>query len=344
MKKIISLIQFILVTSLAQSQVVSNCAIPQLLASEYNKDIVQLATAYLFQTQNADTVFVRVPQVYYDSIAGGLAAIFNATSIPERDSVFNMYCVHDHNGFPGDYAGFLVEIDTNYQWTHAWQTLNTVTGDAYIDYITSTYSLRVVNFYNWSFGQYAELATDSAWNIRALADTLRQSSGVINVDPNYIIGLAGTIEYKVIGTDRYFNFFFEFNDCFDGCDNYHEWSFKVDSNCSVTYIGFTDWGIFGNQPLPTPVNCNAFTALNENDAMEDFEIFPNPVSDKLSLQFPSNRRSFIRIYDVTGREVNSIEANSSSVTIDFNEKPDGIYIVEIITESITSFKKIIKGN
>jgi hypothetical protein len=336
------LLLFILgITSYASAQVSSSCDIPQLLIDNYNKDIVQLATKRIEDLQSADTAFVRVPQATYDSIAGGMAAILNATSIPESDSVFNLYCVHNHNGFPYDYAGFLVQVDTNYSWTDAWQALTSLTGDAYIDTIMTRYSLEVVNFYNWSFGNYAELATDSAWNILAMVDTFLLSPGVITAEPNYYIGTAGTIEYNIVGTDRYYDFYFEFNDCFDGCDNYRKWMFKVDSSCAVTYLGFTDWGAFGPQPLPPPINCNIFTSIDKNIA-QDFILYPNPVADLFTVQFAVHSSAEIKIYDAMGRAVLSQKVNAERTVIDISSFSSGIYLVEVNDGSSSAFKKIVK--
>jgi hypothetical protein len=339
MKK--TLLFIFMVANAASAQVSSSCISPPLLISEYNKDIVQLATNRMVQIQSPDTAFVRVPQADYDSVAGGLAAILNATSIPESDSVFNLYCVHNQNGFPYAYAGFLVQVDTNYSWTDAWQSMTSLTGDAYIDNIMTSYSLSVVNFYNWSFGNYAELVTDSAWNILALIDTLELAAGVIMAEPNSLIGTAGMIEYDVAGTDRYYNFYFQFNDCFDGCDNYHEWSFRVDSNCAVEYLGFTDWGAFGNEPLPAPLNCNIFTRI-EAAAGNDFELYPNPVSDKFTVQLAAGEKAFLKIYNVMGKTVLSQSINPSKSIVDFSEYSKGIYLVEITSGHKRLFQKFVK--
>jgi hypothetical protein len=56
-------------------------------------------------------------------------------------------------------------------------------------------------------------------------------------------------------------FYFEWSDCFDGCDNYRVWHFKVVFKIAAwTYLGFDDWGFFGVLlPLPAPLNCNIST-------------------------------------------------------------------------------------
>src|SRR5678816_3439404 len=116
MNRLVLLCSLICATCSMKAQVVSSCIVPPLLASEYERDIRQLATNHLFQVQSPDTALVNIPQEYIDTISQGLAAIFNATSLPERDTVFNLYCVHNHNGWPYDYAGFLVRVDTSYSW------------------------------------------------------------------------------------------------------------------------------------------------------------------------------------------------------------------------------------
>src|SRR5689334_20979117 len=101
MKNILLIIALFAFT--ANAQVTSSCDVPPQLDAAYHKDAVQLATNYLDQAQGPDTIYVHPPQYLMDDIKGGLAAIVNS-GLPEADSVFNLYCVHNINGFPGDYA------------------------------------------------------------------------------------------------------------------------------------------------------------------------------------------------------------------------------------------------
>lgn len=334
MKKLHLLLFMAFATALANAQVPSSCMAPPELETFYYKDIAQLATNYLSDIQSPDTIYVHIPQPVLDEIGGGLAAIMNAVSIPESDSVFNLYCIHDINGPPYDYAGFLVSVDTSYSWTQAWQNLVTVTGNGYVDSLTSQYGLHITNFYNWSFGNYAELGVDSAWNILALMDSIRYAPGVISVEPNTLIGGAGTIGYARSGNDRYYDFYFEYNDCFDGCDNYRKWSFKVDSTCNVYYLGFTDWGIFGPSPLPAPLNCNIFTSVH-SPSDNSIVLYPNPSTGLLKLKMPSGQHNFrnISIYNALGIEV-SASSNIADEIVSFDISPlyPGLYTVVLKNE------------
>lgn len=343
MKKYLFLISICFAMS-GSAQVTSNCNVPQLLASEYHRDITQLATKRLFEIHSSDTALVRIPQIHYDSIAGGLAAVFNALSIPERDSIFNLYCVHNLNGWPIEYDGLLVQVDTNFAWTQAWQSLNNTTGNSYIDYITSTYSLTISQFFNWSFGNYALLLTDSSWNIPALIDTLEQEPGIVSAEADNIIGAAGTITYSSSGNFRYYNFFFEFSDCFDGCDNYHEWMFMVDYNCSVSYLGFQDYGIFGIQPLPQPVNCNTFTSTPDFSQGMNVIVYPNPVHDVLNIQLKGYElgQYILSVYDVLGNEVIHSTFDNDNIHLEAENLTGGIYFYSIHGKSGVLKGKFIK--
>ena len=53
----------------------------------------------------------------------------------------------------------MIYVDTNYSWTQAWQNLNSITGNAYIDSLVVKYNLTVKDFYQASW-TYALLVTD----------------------------------------------------------------------------------------------------------------------------------------------------------------------------------------
>lgn len=334
MEKILLLILVTLVFNTGNAQVTSSCNVPQILAHEYERDIKNLTIRRLYQLQSPDTFVIRIPQTWQDTIAEGLAAIFNATSIPERDSIFNLYCVHDNTTPYQIYNELLVQVDTNYAWTQPWQNLNAITGNAYIDSIMIRYHYSVTQFFNWSIGNYALLRSDSLWNIYAIIDTLQMIPGVVHAEPNSIIGAAGKMDYHVTGTDRYYDFYFEFNDCFDGCDNWREWQYVVHSDCSVDYLGFIDWGVFGISPLPAPVNCNTFTVIQDNNpTQKKFNVFPNPATSIITIQsLNNNQLTDVLIYDVNGKVILAFDCFFGSVKLNLAHLPDGIYSLIILQQ------------
>ncbi|MDO8899094.1 MAG: hypothetical protein Q7V19_15695, partial [Bacteroidales bacterium] len=95
MKKIAILIILLISTVILQSQTPSDCTIPYELIENYERDIKNLSLKRMAELNSPDFALISIPQTWQDTIAGGMAAIMNALSLPESDSVFNLYCVHD---------------------------------------------------------------------------------------------------------------------------------------------------------------------------------------------------------------------------------------------------------
>jgi hypothetical protein len=326
------LLFFLTCTISLNAQVTSSCSVPPALWTHYELDIKNLTLGRMYQLQTPDTAFIHIPQAWTDTVAQGLAAILNASSIPEVDSVFNLYCVHDVNDWYVAGNSIMVRVDLNYPWTQAWQNLSSMTGNPFIDTMMVHYDLQVTYFYNWAIGDYAILETDSIWNIYALMDSLETEPGVISSELNSMIGGAGHIAYSKIGVDRYYEFYFEFNDCFDGCDNYHNWRFRVGPDCSVEYLGFVDWGFFSIQPLPPPLNCNAFVSVKENSSEGSFTVYPNPASATATviMKNKAGNRVLITLFNAEGKEVKTIsEITRDEIKIDMSDLSQGLYIFRI---------------
>jgi hypothetical protein len=317
------------------AQTPSDCTPSSQLLSAYEWDIANMALRRMQENQSPDLSFVNIPQYQKDSIVAGLSAILNS-GFPEVDSVFNLYCVHDRTSAVMTWQSMIVYVDTAYAWTAAWQNLNALTGNPFIDTLVTKYGLTVSSFNNYSFGSLAVLDFTQVLNIYALADSLEQEPAISLAEPNAMIGLAGKISYEVVDTMRYFNFRFEFSDCFDGCDNYREWQFAVFPDCSVEYLGFNEFGFFGIEPLPAPSNCNLFTSV-ESVVEPKLSLFPNPASD---IVFVSGANGNIfRIHDLWGRNVISGIIGNSDSSIDVGALPAGIYFLTLDKRTLKFIKQ-----
>jgi hypothetical protein len=329
MKRFLMLSLLLLLISLgAKAQTPSDCTVPPVLRQEYARDVINLAMTDMYGASSPDTAYVHVPATWTEPIWDGLAAIYNAATLAERDSVFNFYCVHDQTSMIQTYQGYLIQVDTNFSWTQAWQNLTTLTGNAPLDAMLTRYDLEISQYFNWSFGQYALLQSDSLWNNRALIDSLETIQGIVYGEPDQIIGSAGKIQYSTIGNDRYYDFFFEWSDCFDGCDNYHVWHFKVMADCSVEYLGFDDWGFFGVLPLPAPLNCNISTGGELDTQLgHQFRVSPNPTTGKLRIDLfhVQNESLDGTLFDITGRKLQAFTGLTDLTEIDLSNYPAGIY-------------------
>ena len=142
----------------------------------------------------------------------------------------------------------------------------------------------------------------------------------------------------------------------EATSNENEWTFEAyfeDYLClrNITFIE-NDSIVVKSQCACLACHCggNYFftkamnTSFSGNIGTDDWEIYPNPVSDKLTISSPftENSESKIRIYNCVGNLVEFIDVNSEYTIIDLSNLLLGIYYIEIITKTGKAFRKIVK--
>ena len=70
----------------------------------------------------------------------------------------------------------------------------------------------------------------------------------------------------------------------------------------------------------------------------ELSIYPNPTNSELNISVPNN--SIIRLFDLTGKLINS--SNSQFTNWNISNLENGIYILSIETDGVTSTHKIVK--
>ena len=78
------------------------------------------------------------------------------------------------------------------------------------------------------------------------------------------------------------------------------------------------------------------------EAAQSFKVYPNPASDLVSIK-GTNGSLFNRVqaFDITGRVVYASDASGSSLSIDVSNWNNGIYLVQIATDSGVQVKRIV---
>lgn len=82
-------------------------------------------------------------------------------------------------------------------------------------------------------------------------------------------------------------------------------------------------------------NVNTENVLNEND----FNVFPNPVSDILTIEMPQIERWQLEIYNSTGQLMMSEDANNLQTKLNVKHLASGIYILKIKDEKGNTVSK-----
>jgi len=74
-----------------------------------------------------------------------------------------------------------------------------------------------------------------------------------------------------------------------------------------------------------------------------FQFFPNPVSDKLTLQFNQSQQEnlSLAIYNVSGQLVQTKILNQNQPVIDVSGLAEGVYMLELKSEGLSGKQKLI---
>jgi len=341
MKKITLTLSLVFISIISFSQIQSNCNVPSILYTEYDEVVTDLAIRRIYQVNSPDTVYITVPQVQKDTIWEGLAAIFNAPIITGWDSVFNKYCIKQtilNNMYFS--RKLSVTLDTNYSWTQHWINEELITGYTELDnFISENEFINVTNFMPPL--NNIDLSPDYTKyiNFEAFKDSLLLFDGIISAStsPGLIDG--NIITYNKINNIKYYNFSLRYGDCFSGCQNWYTFKYKVNSDCSVEFLGIEET-IINSEPFPLPTNCNIASSIKINENNNSiFSVYPNPVKESLYISLSDNYSKTILIYDIYGREVKKLITNNSEFTIQVGDLQSGIYLVKIGTQTVKFVKE-----
>lgn len=87
--------------------------------------------------------------------------------------------------------------------------------------------------------------------------------------------------------------------------------------------------------------CVVITSVEPVVGLDQIEITPNPVSDKLIIRnCPAN--SQVTIMDVRGRIIRRIVTTATQTEIDLSDEAKGIYLVEVLTETCVQRSRVVK--
>jgi hypothetical protein len=91
------------------------------------------------------------------------------------------------------------------------------------------------------------------------------------------------------------------------------------------------------------VNAGTVLSVEEETAVIDFNVYPNPTQNVWNIKTNNQNISSIQVFDVQGRQVLNIIPDSNNATIDASSLPSGLYFAKIKSESTSQSIKLIKN-
>jgi hypothetical protein len=342
---ILLLFVLLLQVDTANAQVPSSCVASPQLIHAYSDDVKDLAVKRMYDLNSPDTVFIKIPQRYQDTIMEGLAAICNTGAILQADSVFRAHCIHL---FPNGNinTSFYVEVDTSYAWTHWWWGLHIATGNPAVDSLTIRNGFTVTHYYPGpgALSNVAVISTTQAVNTRAFADSLAMISGVRRVEVYGVVGGGyNYISYATVATNRIYTFSLRWADCMSGCQNDKNWAYMVDNSCNVSLTS-VNTNLSVPYPEPVPLNCNLIP-LNIPRVITEpaIDAYPNPCTNVLHVSMGQAQQCTYSLTDSYGRVVSAGTITTGAATINTVSLPSGIYVLRMLqADGVSVYKKVVK--
>jgi hypothetical protein len=120
-------------------------------------------------------------------------------------------------------------------------------------------------------------------------------------------------------------------------------AFKTSKNATIKFRNISN---NGDDMYIDDINVANYTGINELQLNAALKVFPNPTSGDLSVQFdlPVTGNFQLRVYNLLGQTINSVtEQNSLGglYSIDLSKSANGIYFVEVITNSGSVTRKVV---
>lgn len=325
MKKILILLPLLTLAFASSGQAVqSSCTSADSILARYQDDADRMTVRKVYRQGLTYMDSIIIPQSHADSVLNALIAVYNATTLPARDTVVSIFDIHT---FPEPILnGFNIAADSTLPWMQQLKLGNIPTGYVTIDNVIETYGLNVQSYLTFgnSFPWHNVVFTsDNNYNFMALTNELANIPGVYASEPNVTFGDGNNISDSIYSDHVELIFSLGWGDCPSGCTARRFWKFNVYFDCTVTFVG--SYG--------TPLQ---ITSIAES-AFPDISVFPNPFSQCIQVRgFPKTFE--YTISNIMGQPI--LKGTSVSGTIeDLNELNDNFYFLTIHNEQHTrSFK------
>jgi len=326
MKASLYTLALLLCATLASAQTVpSSCTAPDNIVKQYADDADYITLQRIIALGNTYADSIEIPQQWADTALRAMIAVYNATTLPARDSVVTKYKIHEY-ATPTMHMIFLT-ADTSQLYMKQMFKNIFPTGDPDFDNLGNTYTMKnwqylfgIANFHDLN------LYLDSAYNTPVLKDEynmlpgLQMAKGTLN-----LYGDSSHISYQPTASYVKLDYTYGWSNCMDanGCDKKHTWTFHVSYNCDVTYIGSSGDPLF-------PVNSV------KDIAAAGISIYPNPATSLLNISgFEGN----YTIHNIYGSK---LQEGKTTNTINIQNLPAGQYLLQLQNETASYISRFVK--
>lgn len=224
--------------------------------------------------------------------------------------------IHDYNS--SSLHNVLFTFDTTVAWGRRFSQRIFPTGNSYFDSLLQTYGITVDSiWFDRPYGGSALLHALQPLNLYPLTKLLDKSGNFRLQSRVKLDSADGDLIDAVVNKDSSLTLSFShgWNSCPNACRFRRYWEFTIFPDCSVQFDSS-----YGDQ-WPQSAAVLNFTLNRE------LQLYPNPVSEKLFIETPS--QSLIEILDLQGKVLMSFRSNRTESELDVFMLPNGTYFARV---------------
>lgn len=305
----------------------SSCTAPDSIMQLYKEDAYRLSVLKALRNNLPAKDSIRVPESEVEKVWKALIAVYNADSLPARDTVIRQFNIHT---FPSpSMHSFSIMADSTLPWMQQLGMGNIPTGTPEVDSLLIPFGLKVSSYFR-RFGSelnhWVFIQTDRLYNTQALAKSFEKIQGVSRTEPEFAIGGGNYIIDSMYSDHIELIYSFGWGDCPAGCIYRRFWKFKVYNDCSVEYAGS-----FGDV-----IEYTGMQELNKIDPL----IYPNPFTDELIVEKIDGPFVYTLI-DEQGRIIMKGSTNDQKIC-KLNTLPGGLYYLRVESRNGVYSGRVVK--
>ncbi len=304
----------------------SSCTASDSVESAYSEDAQRLALKKILRQNLNFKDSVIIPQNHIDTVFNALIAVYNASTLPARDTVVGMFDIHTFRDLVMN--RLIVIADSSLPWMQQLKGGNTATGNVIVDSLISKYNLTNYTYSGWSNDEDMVLfVTDTNYNLLPLINIFSALPQVSSSFTDFYIGDGNYIKDSIYSDHVELIYRHGWTGCPAGCLKQRFWKFKVYFDCSVEYV----------ESYGTPLE---FLKVNENDA-EKVSVYPNPFSSQISVKGINGPFDFT-ITTLLGQKIMDNRSNNGLIE-KLELLDESIYFLTIKTEEFSKTFKMYRN-
>ena len=203
--------------------------------SKYKKDATRLALRLEAVDAAYSDLEVKAPEQIVESIYEALIAV-HTSGLKSAHIVTEMHKLHT---FPvPSVDNFFVVYKRNSSWAMPLRLGDNTTDSDEINQLLEQYGLEIDRHVDWDeeHNSFNVRAKESI-NIAPIAKAFSAIDGIVLVDLLKPDGDGNDIEAKKTSKGWELSYMIKFDSCISGCKKRHTWTFEVDNNNKVSFLG-----------------------------------------------------------------------------------------------------------